>query len=159
MTRANYIARAALIASIYALATYLLKPIGYGPVQLRVSEVMTLLPLLESSAVPGLFIGCLLANILGGLGPWDIYGGSAITLLAAYITSKMPNPVLGSVPPILLNAFGISIYLSAIYGMPYWITAVYIGVEELIVVAGLGLPLFNAVKRTSLMMFFEKAKK
>lgn len=158
MSRASYISRAAIIASVYAVLTYLLKPISYGPTQFRVSEIMTLLPMIESSSVPGLFIGCLIANILGGLGPWDIFGGSFITLLAAYITSKMPNPFLGSLPPILLNAFGISLYLSAIYGMPYWITVGYIALEQFAVVAVIGIPLFYALKGTRLMRLFQKDK-
>ena len=112
--RANYVARSAIIATVYVLITYLFKPISYGPIQVRVSEALTLLPLLEPAAIPGLFIGCLLANILGGLGLWDIYFGSLITLIAAFFTAKMPNPILGSVPPIILNAVGVSYYLSKI---------------------------------------------
>src|SRR5690554_6711223 len=80
--KTSYLARAAVIATIYALITALFKPISYGTIQVRVSEALTLLPLVESSAVPGLFIGCLIANILGGMGPWDIYLGSIITLIA-----------------------------------------------------------------------------
>ena len=72
VNKSTYIARAAVTATIYVLITYLFKPISYGPIQVRVSEALTLLPLLEYSAIPGLFIGCLLANILGGLGLWDI---------------------------------------------------------------------------------------
>lgn len=156
MHRIRYIARAAVIASIYALVTYLLKPISYGPIQVRLSEAMTILPMLESSAVPGLFVGCLLANILGGLGPWDIYGGSLITLVAAYLTGKMKNPLLGAVPPVVLNAIGVSYYLSFLYDMPYWLTTLYIGLGELIAVAGLGIPLYFFIKRTGLENFFEK---
>ncbi|AEE91570.1 conserved membrane protein of unknown function [Tepidanaerobacter acetatoxydans Re1] len=156
--RSAYIARAAVIAAIYALTTYIFKPISYGPIQVRVSEALTLLPLLESSAVPGLFIGCLLANILGGLGLWDICLGSLITLIAAYITGKMPGPILGAFPPIILNAFGVAYYLSKIYSVPYWMTALYIGFGELISVAGFGIPLFYLIQRTSLKDFFRRNK-
>ena len=154
--RSIYVARAAVIATIYVLVTYLFKPISYGPIQVRVSEALTLLPLLESSAIPGLFIGCLLANILGGLGLWDIYLGSLITLIAAYLTAKMPGPILGSLPPIILNALGVSYYLSKIYNVPYWMTALYIGLGELISISGLGISLFYLIQRTSLMDFFKK---
>lgn len=156
MNRVNNISRAAIIAAIYALTTYALKPISYGPTQFRLSEVMTLLPLVESSAVPGLFVGCLIANILGGLGPWDIFGGSFITLLAAYVTRKMDNPFLGALPPILFNAFGISLYLSHLYGVPYWTTVLFIGVEQFIVIALLGIPLFYALRRSVLSKYFSK---
>lgn len=158
MARAKYLVRAAVIAAIYAGVTYLLKPISYGPVQIRISEALTLLPILESCAVLGLFVGCLVANILGGLGPWDIYGGSLITLIAAYVTSKMKNPILGSIPPILFNAFGVSYYLSMIYNLPYWPTVLYIGVGQSISILGVGIPLFYAIKRAGLITFFEKNK-
>jgi uncharacterized membrane protein len=156
--RSSYVARAAVIATIYALITYLFKPISYGPIQVRVSEALTLLPLVEYSAIPGLFVGCLLANILGGLGLWDIYFGSLITLIAAYLTARMPSPILGLLPPVILNALGVSYYLSKIYNVPYWITAIYIGFGELISVAGLGVPLFYLIQKTSLKDLFKKNK-
>ncbi|NLZ54685.1 MAG: QueT transporter family protein [Thermoanaerobacteraceae bacterium] len=154
--KANYLARAAVIAAIYSLITYLFKPISYGMIQVRVSEALTLLPLIESSAIPGLFIGCLIANILGGMGPWDIYLGSIITLIAACITAKMPGPVLGSLPPIILNALGVSYYLSIIYDVPYLLTALYIGLGQAISVGGLGISLFYLIQRTSLKNLFRK---
>jgi uncharacterized membrane protein len=146
VNKVKYIARAAVIASIYATITYFLRPLSYGPIQIRVSEALTLLPMIETSAVPGLFVGCLIANILGGQGPWDIYGGSLITLLAAYLTSKTNKPSLGVVPPVVLNAFGVSYYLSILYNLPYWITVLYVGIGQLISVVGLGLPLYLTLK-------------
>jgi len=154
--KVSYLARAALIGTIYTLVTYLFKPISYGVIQVRVSEALTLLPLIESAAIPGLFIGCFLANILGGMGVWDIYLGSFITLIAAWITAKMPGPILGSLPPIILNALGVSYYLSFIYNIPYWMTALYIGIGQLISVAGLGIPLYYLIQRTNLKNFFKK---
>jgi uncharacterized membrane protein len=142
----RYIARAAVIASLYTAVTYFLRPLSYGPIQIRISEALTLLPLLDNSSIPGLFAGCFLANIIGGQGPWDIYGGSLITLTAAYITSKMPGPILGSVPPIMLNAIGVSYYLSVLYDLPYWITVLYVGTGQLVSVVGLGVPLYYTLK-------------
>lgn len=150
MKRQQYVTRAAIIAAIYCIVTYILKPISYGPIQIRVAEALTILPLIEQSAIPGLYVGCLLANILGGQGPWDIYLGSLITLIAAYLTSKMPNPILGALPPIVLNALGVSYYLSLLYNVPYWITAGYIGIGQLLAVGGLGIPLFYLLKRTGI---------
>lgn len=154
--KTNYLARAAVIATIYTLITYMFKPISYGMIQVRVSEALTLLPLVESSAIPGLFIGCLLANILGSMGLWDIYLGSLITLIAACITAKMPGPILGAIPPIILNAFGVSYYLSKILGVSYWTAVLYVGLGEFISVAGLGIPLFYLIQRTSLKDFLKK---
>ena len=76
----------AAIAAVYAVLTYLLAPISYGAVQFRVAEAMTLLPILMPEAIPGLFVGCLLANLLGGAGPLDVIFGSLTTLVAAVMT-------------------------------------------------------------------------
>ncbi|MGB9976370.1 QueT transporter family protein [Thermovenabulum sp.] len=156
MKKIEFIIRAAVIGAVYASLTYLLKPISYGPIQVRVSEALTLLPLLDSSSVLGLFAGCMIANILGGLGPWDIYGGSLITLIAAYLTGKMPNEYLGAIWPIILNAFGVSYYLSFLYNMPYWITVLYIAAGEAIAVIFLGIPLIRFIKRSVLNKYFKK---
>ncbi|MGB9813050.1 MAG: QueT transporter family protein [Thermovenabulum sp.] len=156
MKKIEYIIKAAIIGAIYASLTYLLKPISYGPIQVRVSEALTLIPLIDSSSVLGLFAGCMIANILGGLGPWDIYGGSLITLIAAYLTSRMPNEYLGALWPIILNAFGVSYYLSFLYHMPYWITVLYIAVGEAIAVIFLGIPLIRFIKKSGLIKYFKK---
>ena len=152
----RYMIRAAIIASVYAAVTYLFRPISYGVIQVRVSEALTLLPLIESAAIPGLFIGCLIANILGGMGLWDIYLGSLITLVSAYITSKMPNPVLGALPPIVFSAIGVAFYLSLLFDVPYQAAALYIGVGQLVSVAGVGIPLYYFIQKTSLKDFFKK---
>ena len=85
----RYITRAAVIAAIYALLTRLMWSFGSGAIQLRVSEAMCVLPLLFPEAVPGLFVGCLLANILGGGHILDIIFGSLATLAAAFLTMKV----------------------------------------------------------------------
>ena len=83
----------AIIAAIYALLTIFLAPISSGMVQCRVSEAMSILPYFTFSAVPGLFIGCLLANLLTGAVVYDVIFGSLATLVAAYITYWMRNRV------------------------------------------------------------------
>jgi uncharacterized membrane protein len=103
----KYIAQVGIIAALYAAITILLAPISYGPIQVRVSEALTVLPFLTPAAVPGLFLGCLVANVYGGLGLPDIIGGSLCTLLAAFLTylvSKTRRPILAPVPPIVVNS-------------------------------------------------------
>ena len=77
----KFIIKATIIASIYAALTILLMPISYGPIQVRVAEALTVLPYFTSAAIPGLFIGCLVSNIAGGLGWMDIIFGSFTTLI------------------------------------------------------------------------------
>ncbi|MHB1454943.1 MAG: QueT transporter family protein [Saccharofermentanales bacterium] len=91
----RFITKAAVIAVLYAAVTMLLMPISYGLVQFRVSEAFMLLAALTPSAIPGLFVGCILANFFGGFGFVDIAFGSIATLLAAYITYFMSSRISG----------------------------------------------------------------
>lgn len=97
--------RAAVIAAVYALLT-LIWPLSFGPVQVRISEALTVLPLLTPAAVPGLFLGCLLAGVLSGSVWIDVVAGSLTTLLSAYLTRKLRDKSIGLslLPPVLLNA-------------------------------------------------------
>ena len=67
---------AAVIAALYAATTLLFAAVSYGPVQFRVSEAFTLLPVLFPQAIPGLTLGCLIANLLGSATPWDVIFGT-----------------------------------------------------------------------------------
>jgi uncharacterized membrane protein len=86
-------------------------------------------------------VGCILANILGPGGMVDIIGGSLCTLVAAYLTYKLKDPKLAPLPPVLINAFGVSIYLHLLFDLSYWITVLYIGIGEVIAGYILGYPL------------------
>ncbi len=130
-----------MVGVIYLILNIVFAPISYGPIQIRIAEALTVLPFVESSAIIGLFIGCVLANIYGGLGMVDVIGGSLCTLLAAYLTSKMKNPKLAPLPPVLINALGVSTYLHLLFDLPYWITVGYIGIGEAIAGYILGYPL------------------
>lgn len=141
MIKLNYLVRAAMIAAIYVVLNIIFASISYGPVQVRIAEALTVLPFIDPSAIIGLFLGCILANILGPVGMVDIVGGSFCTLVAAYLTSKMKNPKLAPLPPVLVNAFGVSIYLHLLFDLPYWITVLYIGIGEVIACYILGYPL------------------
>lgn len=133
----KYLTKASLIGGIYVILVMIQIPFGeltFGPVQLRLSEGLCLLPLVESAAVPGLFVGCLISNLIlsiySGFGLIDILGGSIVTLAAAYLTSKAPNKLIGILPPVLLNGFIVSLWVSYFTNIPYWITAIGISVGE-----------------------------
>ncbi|MFA5576444.1 MAG: QueT transporter family protein [Tissierellaceae bacterium] len=144
----KYLTKASLIAAIYIVLVLLqvlplpFVNLTFGPVQLRIAEGLVLLPLVESAAIPGLFIGCLLSNLLlsfySGFGLIDILGGSLVTLLAAYMTSKMKTRVTGLLPPVILNGFIVSIWVSYFTKIPYLVTVLGIGGGELISVAIFG---------------------
>ena len=140
-------ALASIVGSIYVVLTLGFAPISFGPIQFRIAEILTVLPFLRASTAWGLFAGCLVANIIGGLGPWDIILGSLCTLIAAYLTSKMPNIWLAPLPPIVVNAFGVSSYLHLIFGLPYFLSVSYIGISETIICYVLGIPLLYFLKK------------
>lgn len=139
--------RASIIGALYVVLTYALAPVSYGPVQLRVSEALTVLPILYPEAIPGLFVGTMVANVLGGLGLWDIFGGSLVTLVAAWLTFRFRDSIIAFLSPVVLNAFLISLYFSVLYGVPYWLTVLSIGASEALVVFGLGYPLLRLLRR------------
>ena len=130
-----------MIAAIYVVLNIIFASISYGPIQVRIAEALTVLPFIDPSAIIGLFVGCILANILGPLGMVDIIGGSLCTLVAAYLTYKLKDPKLAPLPPVLINAFGVSIYLHLLFDLSYWITVLYIGIGEVVACYILGYPL------------------
>lgn len=141
------VARIAIIAAIYAAVTVLLAPISYGVLQVRVSEALTILPFIFPESFLGLFIGCLIANIFGGLGLIDIIFGSLATLIAGYLTSKMPNQYLAPLPPVLVNAVVVGFILKFVLGAPLFLTMLYVGIGQFLACYVIGLPLLYWLKR------------
>ena len=155
---ARALTRAGMIAAMYVVLT-LITPftITFGPVQFRISEALTLLPMLTVDAIPGLFIGCLLANLLGG-GVWfDVVLGSIATLLAALCTYKLrEKPLIAALMPAIFNGLivGPVVYFAYVRapGDPVSITTLIFNMAtvafgELVVCYVLGLPLFFGLKK------------
>ena len=139
----------AVIAALYAAMTLLLAPISYGPIQLRLSEAMTLLPILLPQAVPGLFVGCLIANLYTGM-LTDIVFGSLATLLAAigtYLLRK--KPVLAAACPVAANAVIVGLVLSLSFNLPVALTMLEVGIGELGAVL-LGMLILSGIKRAKI---------
>ena len=84
----QFLTEAAAIGAIYVVLTLLFAPLSYGEVQIRISEALTILPFFTPAAIPGLFVGCIIANLFGGAIPIDIIFGSIATLLGAVFTRR-----------------------------------------------------------------------
>jgi len=121
--------------------TLIFAPISYGMIQVRVSEMLMVLPYFTGAAVPGLFVGCMIANIFGGHGMLDIVFGSLATLISAYLVTKIDNKYLVPMPPVIINALIVGMILSIVLEMPFYLTAIWVGVGQVIACYGLGLPL------------------
>lgn len=148
-----FIARAGIIAALYAAVTVAVAPLSYGPVfQVRVAEALTVLPFFTPAAVPGLFVGCVAANAAGmamglGGGVADIVFGSLATLAAAALTRIMPSRWLAPLPPVAVNAGVVGLTLHMALGYPAVPTMLWVGLGELAACYGLGLPLMALLNR------------
>lgn len=153
------IALAGLVAALYWVLTVASAPLSYGPVQFRISEALTVLPFFIPATIPGLFAGCLIANIFGPVGMLDIIFGPLITLLAAVATrwlyhrSKPKGSVtmmsLAPLPPILFNAAGVAAYVAPAYDLHYWAVAGSVLIGQATVCYLLGMPLLFWVRSRS----------
>ena len=152
------LARGAIIAAVYALLTIFLAPISSGLIQCRVAEAMSVLPYFTFAAVPGLFVGCFIANLLTGAPAYDVLFGSLATLLAAYITFLMRKRVtkyLAPLPSVVINALVVGALLTYVYqvGVGYWVAAGYVAVGQAIACFGIGLPLMAVLQKFSDKLF------
>ncbi|MBR6901831.1 MAG: QueT transporter family protein [Synergistaceae bacterium] len=148
-TYTKKIARGALIAALYAVLTVILAPISYGPVQFRVSEALTLLPFYFAESIPGLTIGCMLANFFGGFGFTDMFFGSLATLIAAILTMKSKNIFVAALWPVLSNALIIGTMLHFLIGeeAPLIATCLYVGLGEAGACYLVGVPLMKILEK------------
>jgi uncharacterized membrane protein len=168
----NYITTAAIIAAIYAALTYLGAVFGlsYGPIQLRFSEALTILPVFTPAAIPGLTVGCFIANI-GSFNLLDMVFGTLATLIAAILTRMFKDikfkglPLLSLFPPVIVNAIIIGLEI-AIFLLPdglslygFLISALEVGIGQLIVCYALGIPFYLTVQKTKLIKLFKVENK
>jgi len=145
-------AEAGIIAALYFAITVAVAPVAYGPLQIRISEALCVLPFFTPAAVPGLFVGCVLANLFSPFGIYDIVFGSLATLVAALITYRIKVKWLLPLPTVVVNALIIGAELTLLATLPqfstmltptvFGLSALYVGVGEAIACYALGMPLF-----------------
>ena len=157
------LANAGMIAALYVVLTYVanLAGLASGAIQVRLSEALTILPVFTAAAVPGLTVGCVLANLLTGCAAWDVVFGSLATLIGAIGTRLLKDkPLLAWIPPVVSNAVIVPVILMKVYGVAdvtvfgqtfggnsIWLMlAVTVGIGEIISCGLLGLLLYRAMK-------------
>lgn len=160
-SRVRFIAQAAMIAAIYVVLTLLGASFSYGEVQVRISEALTILPVFTPAAIPGVFLGCLLSNILGGCVLPDIIFGSLATLIGAVFTWMLRNQsrFLAPLPPIIANMIIVPFVLKYAYMTPLPIPFMMltVGIGEVISCGVLGLILHAALGRYRSVLFAERS--
>ncbi len=113
-----WITQGAVIAALYVVLTLTFAPISYGPVQVRIAEALCILPMFTPAAIPGLFIGCLLANLIGGGIMLDVIFGSIATLIGAVLGYMLrKNRWLVPIPAVIANALIVPFVLKYGYGV------------------------------------------
>ncbi len=151
----DFIITGALIAAAYVGLTFLSNvfSLAYGPIQFRVSEVLTLLPVFTPAAIPGVTVGCFIANI-ASFNAIDMIFGTAATLIASLLTYALRNikfkglPLLAFLPPVLVNAVVIGLEISFFFlpeGYSFWgfvISGLQVGLGEFAVCYALGIPFY-----------------
>lgn len=149
--------QAAMIAAIYVALCMLFAPISYGPVQLRFAEALTILPFFTPAAIPGLFIGCLIANLMGGAIVLDVVFGSIATLIGAVGTwlLRKKGRYLAPLPPILANALIVPFVLYYGYGekLPVPFMMLTVGAGEVLGCGVLGMILLAALGKVKSHVF------
>ncbi len=147
---------AAMVAALYAVMSYFGNIFGltYFGIQFRFSEALCVLPFLFPATAPGLFVGCLIANLLSPFGPMDIIFGSLATLIAAVWTMKMPNKWLAPLPPVICNTVIVGAVIAfsqaqtgAAFLPAYLFNAFTIGLGELGACYVLGMILLTALPK------------
>lgn len=150
---AKNLALGAMIAALYVVLTVVFEPISFGPMQCRVSELLTILPLFTPAAILGLFVGCLIGNLVGGALLLDVILGPIATLLAAILTyvlrTRRPVALL---MPVICNALIVGPYLPFLYSpeIPVIVSMLAVALGEVIVCFALGLPAAKLIDRIHL---------
>jgi len=134
----------AIIAALYAAVTIGLAPISYGPIQFRLSEILVLLAFLDRKYIPGLVLGCLLANMYSQLGVMDIVFGTLATYISVELVSRTKNLFVASLWPVLVNGVAIGIMLNMLYDLPLVLTMAQVAFGEFVVVSIAGVILFKS---------------
>ena len=150
--RVKYVTQAAMIAAIYVVLTMFISAfnLASGAIQIRISEALTVLPAFTPAAIPGLFIGCFISNLLSGGLILDVIFGSLATLIGAcgtYLLRKWKWAV--PIPPIISNVLIVPFVLAYVYnipgGVPYFMVTV--GIGQIISCGVLGMIVYGIIAK------------
>ena len=149
------------IAAVYVVLTLVFAPLSFGEVQLRFSEALTVLPFFTPAAIPGLFVGCVIANLLGGAIPVDIIYGSIATLIGAFFTYKLraSGKWTAPIPPVVSNIVIVPFVLRYGYGinLPIPLMMLTVGIGEVVSAGVIGMILLSALSKYKHVLFHKKA--
>jgi uncharacterized membrane protein len=154
--KTKQLVKIAISIALYIVLTLALAPIGYGPVQFRVSEVLNLLAFIDPLYIPAITIGCAISNFYS-FGIIDVFVGSAGTLCATYLIYKTKNIWVASIWPAVFTVFvAAEFYFLNI--APFWASTFSLAVSELVIVTVIGVPLFKMILKNKKLVELLKIK-
>ncbi|WP_411682750.1 QueT transporter family protein [Clostridium thailandense] len=139
------LAKTAMISAVYGVVTWALSFVSYGPIQFRVTEVMVLLAFIDYAYIPGLVLGCVIANLFSPFGIVDIVFGSLATFIAVVLISKTKNLLLATIWPTITNGIIVGLELYYMVHTPLLINFGEVALGEFVVVTCIGYPMFKFI--------------
>ena len=135
----------AIIAAVYTAVTMVLAPISYGPFQFRLSEILVLLAFIDRKYIPGLVLGCFLANLNSPLGILDPVLGTLATYISVELVSRSKNLFVASLWPVVVNGVIIGAMLNYLFQLPLLLTMAQVAFGQFVVISMAGVVLFKTV--------------
>ncbi len=153
----NFLTKTALVASIYAIMTWAFYFVGYNAIQFRLSEILVLLAFFDKKYIPGLVLGCFIANMVSPFGIVDIVFGTFASLMVVVMIA-LTRKILGFNKKSLyiaslwasVSAFIIAFEIVFIFGAPesFWFWTAMVAIGEFTVVTILGCPIASWIMRS-----------
>ncbi|HHU49644.1 MAG TPA: QueT transporter family protein [Clostridiales bacterium] len=155
---ARFLTQAAIIAAVYTVLTLVFAPLSYGEsmIQVRISEMLTILPYYTPAAIPGLFVGAIVSNLFSPVGAVDVILGSLATLIAAYLSYRIPDKWLVPIPPIAVNGLVIGGMLHYVYEFPLLLSILSVTAGQTVSCYIFGGILMAALEKTRQYIFPEQ---
>lgn len=145
------VAMNAMIATVYAVLTIACASISYGVINLRISEIIVFLAFFNRKYIPGLIVGCFLANLASPMGIYDVVFGTIATILVCVAMYRLKNLYLAAIAGGVMNGIIVGAELYWVLDLPFMINAFYVFVGETIVLI-IGAILFQLLQKNTIFM-------
>ena len=141
----------AMLTCIYAVLTFICAPFSYGAIQFRLAEILMFLAFYNRRFIPGLVIGCLLANAFSPMGIYDVIFGTSATLLTCLSFTRIPHLWMGVCLGALFNGIIVGAELYFLFNLPFLLNAGYVFIGEAIVLI-IGAGVFKVLEKNQVFM-------
>lgn len=144
----NYLVKSAVVAALYAVLTIMLPMASYGPIQLRFSEIMVLLVFYNKRFIPGLVLGCAIANLFSPMAAFDVTLGTLSSLIAFELIKRTRNLFISSLWPVLMVIVpALGTYFILDNSISFWIMAGQFMASEFVMVSIIGVLVFKILEK------------